>query len=1121
MTTLPPIQSDRSARARAVRHAGSVLVQAPAGSGKTTLLTQRYLRLLATVDAPERILALTFTRRAAEEMRERVAAALHAARAQQCPADLNRETWALAAAAAAHLDAAGIDLARHPARLRIETIDAFNAWLAAQLPISAGTGGSLRMLRKADSSYEQAASRTLAYDEADDFGAAVDRVLGLGDQRWRQLVDAVAAMLPSRDRWLSLLAGGLELLRRQFDEDLALLVTRALDEAAVALGAERLVALSKILHAVAQRSDSPADLQVWRTDASALRARADDIARWRGLITSLLTKGGQIRARVTKSEGFPPRCAEKAAMLDLLEELRRDPRAPAALAAAGSTPEPTYSDAQWERVRDVAQVLLLAAAQLDQVFREQGSADFPAVSMAARRALATLSGPTDLALRLDYRLHHILVDEFQDTSGAQLELLRLLTGGWQRDDGRSIFCVGDPMQSIYGFREAEVGAFLRLAEEGIGEIRFDVEHLSSNFRSAKSVVDWVNATFSRLLPPMDDRDRGAVAYRSSQSALPDAAGVPSGVSVAGYSTRGAEAEALAELIAVNAAEHPDWKIAVLVRARTHAREIAARLRRRGCIFRAVELEPLQSRAVVRDLISLTRALWHLGDRTAWLAVLHAPWAGLELSDLLCVARARPNVWDALCDDAVLALLSDSGRQRCQRVRAVLQNAFLVRSHTAPARWIERTWLGLGGPSCAGGKAELEHARAAFERLRELERRGMPDAAAFDAAFDDLYARDDTAGSIEIMTIHKAKGLEFDLVVVPGLDRVISHRGDEFLLSRQFARPHRDGMVMAARPPVGAGEDRLFAFLRSLAKEEAALEAERLLYVACTRAKWRLHLSATTGRARQVHGSDGESNGDAPDGPRSGSLLSVLWPLMAQAFTPADSGLVTEAPLAANDSAGAAQPHGGPLCRIPLHWSPAPSESPFELHEPPTEIGARLQTPVFDWAGETARQVGSLVHAELQNLRLEAGGDAQISARVPQFKHWLALRGVPAERLPDASRRVMEALIAVHSDPRGRWMLRGDHREAVSEYALSGTWDGRVARVVFDRSFVDEHGVRWVIDYKTSQHMGGGEAEFLDSEVERYRMQMQRYAAFARRLGPERVRVGLYFPLMRAWREWEP
>ena len=179
-------------------------------------------------------------------------------------------------------------------------------------------------------------------------------------------------------------------------------------------------------------------------------------------------------------------------MVELLIECNRDPRCSIS-PELRTLPDPEYGDEEWGRVREVAQVLVLSAAELDGVFRERGAVDFAAISLAALRALGAESAPTDLNLRLDYRLQHILIDEFQDTSSAQLELVRRLTAGWQKDDGRSIFCVGDPMQSIYGFRQAEVRAFLELAEEGIGEVQFDVQRLRSNFRSAPGIVDWMNA----------------------------------------------------------------------------------------------------------------------------------------------------------------------------------------------------------------------------------------------------------------------------------------------------------------------------------------------------------------------------------------------------------------------------------------------------------------------------------------------------------------------------------------------------------------------------------------------------------------------------------------------------
>jgi ATP-dependent helicase/nuclease subunit A len=1115
---------DAAARESAIASLGSVLVQAPAGSGKTTLLAQRYLRLLASVDAPERILALTFTRLAAQEMRQRVLEALGAAGRCECPANMNARTWALAVAAKRHLLALDLEIESQPSRLRIETIDAFNAWLANQLPIAAGAGSSLRVLTDPQPCYQDAARRALAYEANDPFGVAVDRVLALDDQRWRNLVKLIAEMLPSRDRWLPLLAGNLRAatamdeaqlrdMRRHFDEDLQLLIARILRRAHEVLGPEILSVAAALLPGAAQRLGAAAPhMAAWLQDATPLRPDASNISRWRCLAKVVLTATNTVRKRVTVADGFPANSPDKPVMEDLLSELRRDPQAREVLMELRTLPDARYSDEQWSRVREVAQVLVLAAAQLDGVFREQGAVDFPAVSMAALRALGTDTTPTDLNLRLDYRLQHILVDEFQDTSTAQLELVRLLTAGWQRGDGRSVFCVGDPMQSIYGFREAEVRAFLELAEVGIGSVRFELQRLQSNFRSAQPLVEWINACFSRLMPAVDDRERGAIAFRPSRAAITRADSGEPAVRLQGFATREQEASAIAEMIALELQQHPHWHVAVLVRAKSHAREIAAGLRRRSIAFRAVDIEPLQDHVVVRDILMLARALLHFGDRIAWLALLRAPWAGVSLADLLIIARGKEIVWDALRDEALMRQLSEEGRARCGRVRRTLLAALQVRNDTSIARWVERAWLCLGGASCVAEEQDLELAHAAFSRLRDLEQRGMPDAAELPESFAKLFADSGIAAGVEIMTIHKAKGLEFDMVVLPALDRTVPRNRSQLLLTHQFARTGRDGMVMAARPPIGAEADHLFDFLRSQVRDAATLEAQRLLYVACTRAKWQLRLTATF-EGRQ----DAEQGNDAVQElrkPRPGSLLAVLWPAAAQQFVLPDAAEVS--PPSPTDGA----PRGGPLWRLPLDWSPQIGALSLPAEAPQAARGARDETPIFDWAGETARRIGSLVHAELQSLDVARVDERAIRAREGHFRRWLGLHGVPADRLPQAAERVVNALLAVHRDPRGRWILGSGYRDDFREHALSGHWQGEIARVVFDRSFIDA-GVRWVIDYKTSQHQGGAVEEFLDREVERYRPQLLRYAHLAQKMGPEPVRVALYFPLMQAWREWAP
>jgi ATP-dependent exoDNAse (exonuclease V) beta subunit len=208
-----------------------------------------------------------------------------------------------------------------------------------------------------------------------------------------------------------------------------------------------------------------------------------------------------------------------------------------------------------------------------------------------------------------------------------------------------------------------------------------------------------------------------------------------------------------------------------------------------------------------------------------------------------------------------------------------------------------------------------------------------------------------------------------------------------------------------------------------------------------------------------------------------------------------------------------------LNRLPADWQP-PALPVVPSSETPSPAPEVDPWPDFDWAGETARRVGTLVHAELRTLDPTRTNAQLLHARKPLYEGWLASYGVPGERLGQAASRVVEALLAVCDDPRGRWILAAGYRDDLREHALSGTSNGEVVRAVFDRSFIDA-GVRWVIDYKTSQHMGGAVTEFLNREVQRYQPQLQRYARLARKLGPEPVRVGLYFPLMRAWREWLP
>ena len=178
---------------------------------------------------------------------------------------------------------------------------------------------------------------------------------------------------------------------------------------------------------------------------------------------------------------------------------------------------------------------------------------------------------------------------------------------------------------------------------------------------------------------------------------------------------------------------------------------------------------------------------------------------------------------------------------------------------------------------------------------------------------------------------------------------------------------------------------------------------------------------------------------------------------------------------------------------------------------------------FSWVGETARHIGTVVHRWLQRIAEEgvAGWDAaRVDAMAPALRAALSAQGVGDADVPEALRRTTQALTNCLADARGNWLL-ARRAEARSEWRLTGVSSGRLVNVVIDRCFVDEDGVRWIIDYKTSVHEGSDRDAFLDNERERYRHQLEHYARLVRQLDDRPLRLGLYFPLLGGWREWTP
>ena len=1110
------LPADHAVRTAALSPTQSFIVQAPAGSGKTELLTQRFLRLLAVVERPEEIIAITFTRKAAGEMRQRILEALHLGGADTAPAESHRRaTWVLARDALARDRALGWRLLENPRRLRVETIDALNAWLARQLPMSSRLGAAPVIAADPEPIYRQTARDILLAAGGSEAHAphAAALLVHLGG-RFSQAEGLLVALLKARDHWLGKIVPrrGVEPreLRATLDTALCHFVADELQRTYADLPLEALQELSELGARAAGRAPqlealAPlADL----TDAPAPEPAA--LPAWRALAELLLTKTGSWRRTLNKNQGFPPDAkAEKTRMLELLEALG-ECADPAGLHRVRDLPEPAYPDAGWEMLEHLLALLPVCAAALDVAFAARGESDYIGIAFAALEALGD-EAPTDLALALDCRLSHLLVDEFQDTSQAQVELLQRLTAGWTPGDGRSLFCVGDPMQSIYRFREADVGRFLQAQKTGIGALPLQQLQLHVNFRSQGGLVAWVSATFPGIFPRREDLSLGAVPFAASAPWHPARPGPPVNCVAAPAGDGQAEADAVTTIIRDIQAREPAARIAILVRSRGHLAHITPALKAAGIAFQAVDIERLAEVPAIRDLEALSRALCHPADRTAWLAILRAPWCGLRLEDLLVVAGAQDDdIWTRMGQPEVVEALSPDGRQRLERLAGALAQALEDRGRRPLRRVIEGAWLALGGPATLERESELADVRAFFEFVDDHARHGdLDDPPNLGQLLGDLYAAPDTVSTeaVQLLTIHKAKGLEFDHVILPGLDRKSGWHEKRLLRWLEQVREEGTELILAPVERFGEERDKLHGALRDLDRRRELLELDRVLYVAVTRARRGLHLVA------RIKPDDPDTG--APPEPAAETLLARLWPALGATFLAAR----------ASDAATVNAPAPRTVAVLRRHaagWqAPAmPATVNWRRDEPePLEPGAVVE---YDWSGREARAVGLAVHRLLQVISRD-GAEAwpvdRLQAARPLLATLLREAGLGPDEFETGLARCMAALEGTLADARGRWLLDARHARAASERRISGRLAGRIVNGIIDRCFVDAAGTLWIVDYKAGRHEGGQLAAFLDREQERYRAQLERYARLlsAEHDGP--IMLGLYFPQHAGWRAW--
>jgi ATP-dependent helicase/nuclease subunit A len=1174
--------SDLDAREQALDTRMSFIVEAPAGSGKTGLLMQRYLKLLAepAVAQPEEVLAITFTNKATSELRERILHQLHAAAAGEPGGDaFEQRTLDFAAAVLARDRALGWRILERPERLNIRTIDSICAEISSSLPLLSGSGGSRRPTTDAKPLYQLAAERTLLQLGGTDreLHEALRVVLLHRDGSLRNATELLANMLEDREQWGELIplestemsADHLDsIVRLKLERAFEAIVCSALTRAANLMPPgmlHRLTALAADLGLREGYKDGENRIAFCALRKEPPAEAAEHLDHWQALISLLLTQAGSWRKAIdSRSMTFVANDSDKKQLKALIEEHKSDDLC-AALCAVRELPPARYPDDQWAVTKALFRVLRRALAELKVVFAERAVCDFAELSIAAREALRAVADAkddsiVDLCLTSGGRLSHLLVDEMQDTSAAQYELIQSLTRTW---DGQTqtMFLVGDPKQSIYMFRQARVERFLRtMRERRLGDIELVPLRLTANFRSQGELVREVNSTFEQIFPSLDEVSRtrntidvpfvDATATRDSTDSL----------AMAWHALdRGAEPVSTAE------AEHardirsiiehwrnkplPEgrsepWSIAVLARNRSHLDPIVAELKRANIEYRAIDIDPLTNRAEVQDALALTRALLHPADRAAWLAVLHAPWCGLALADLLTlVGEGAGTDTHATLPSLIAArssMLSAQGQVLLERAWRVLRTSLETLGATPFAVHIERTWRSLGGDATLT-PAEQNNVLRFFDTLREVvAESSFVDLDRLKARLEKLYAESASGNvDVELLTIHKAKGLEWDVVLVPSLERKSGSNGAELLRWLELDETDEDVSPIVLAPIVGRGEEsnKLHQWLNRAQAARENAERKRIFYVLATRAREELHLFAS---ARRNVGGEFAA-------PATGSLLSAIWNAAKPAFERQNSSLLTELSDSLHRTEFADDEHEVEP-ELALAASAATAWPPPLLHRLPSDFdpvarfthagasklrytpaSALRHAPAFDRpeGSFAVRAFGNVVHRYLQVLseRLENVSAAAMLEELPSWQARLAasLRGeglAPSLAASEAA-RALGALTNTLQDPAGVWLL-SPKSSAFTERALAFASPSLTSLRV-DRTFVagptpmSDGGplCTWIVDFKTSVPGGLSAEAFETAERAKYAPQLNAYADAARALtpGPLAIMLALYYPLV--------
>jgi ATP-dependent helicase/nuclease subunit A len=848
--------ADQRARRLAVDPLRNVALEASAGTGKTRVLVDRYVRLLEAGVAPRNILAITFTRKAAAEMRQRVMATL---RQRQREGGISPARWR--------------EIRDAFSDINISTIDAFCLSLLHEFPLEAGVDPGFDLAdetetpRFIESSLDSALSigRAISLDDQD----VALLFTELGEPRLRKALTALLdRRLVAHDALNRFLRG------REMSVDAA---CRRLRDALG--GAMASVPVSAFI------ATGPAvpDFELIAFEVRALMADPPmPPARLRALLDRLgglvLTQKGEPRKRPLHLKAQFRSAADYERHKVIVAGL--GPHLQSAIAAF-------KGDLNVVLARGARRLFAIAQDEYRRTLDKHGVLDFADLLERTLKLLGQMEEFSRSRYRLESRYEHVLVDEFQDTSRAQWRLVRELVRAWGAGEGLShgpippsIFIVGDRKQSIYGFRDAEVSV-LDAAAEFIGALRPEAPAraaITRSFRSVRELLAFVNDVCAAIEKSPDRPD----AFRYSESdAFPidDTPSEQAAIGVVLAESDQHQAEAVAEEIARLLREgvtirdrHTGLRrpiaagdIGVLFRTRESHTLFEAALSKRRVPYYVYKGLGFFDAEEVKDVLALVSYLADPASNLRAAAFMRSRIVRISDEGLKWLA---PGLASALTGElpASAALMRTDDRQRLQLLRESVHAWLSEADQVPPSEILDRVLaesayaVEIGGPGFAQARENLKKIRGL---IRRIQNRGYVTLgrladyfASLAAGGDESNAIIDAAGAVNLMTVHAAKGLEFPVVFIVNIGKGSGGTRDDIRVSpAPFAGDEESGdlsrrSLVAKAEPVVAVTDHDDPADRDVDDKDHE-ETKRLLYVALTRARDRLYLAGTLANGKLV------------------------------------------------------------------------------------------------------------------------------------------------------------------------------------------------------------------------------------------------------------------------------